>query len=122
MQSIIMPRTEYEMSEDDLKELLAACRATPVMMIGGFSPPSAQENANRAWAALGQKMGFESMTVRPVSGKGQRFFTAIPTETAEARAEREAREAAEKREREIDRLKREIAEKQKQLEALTREG
>ena len=108
-------RTEYEMTEADLKEILAACKPVPVMMVGNTVPRSSQENANRAWAHLGEKMGFDPMTVRPVQGKGQRFFSAVPSETAEARAERETREAEEQRQRDIARLKEEIAERQARL-------
>lgn len=112
------PRTNYEMTEADLQELLAAMKSVPVMMIGGSTGPSQQENANAAWARLGAKMGFDPMTVQPISGKGNRFFSAIPSETPEARAEREAREAEAKRLQEIDQLNAEIAERQKRLETL----
>ena len=89
----MLPRTEYEMSEADLAELLAACKPVPMIMLQCGTPPSPQENANNAWARLGEKLGFDGMTVRPIQGKGQRFFTAVPTETMEARDEREAEEA-----------------------------
>ena len=89
------PRTEYEMSEDDLEKLLEACKPTPVMFLTGGVPigGTPQENANHAWERLGQEMGFDFNTVQPIPGKGQRFFSAIPSETAEARKERQAREA-----------------------------
>ena len=112
------PRTEYEMSEDDLKALLAACRPVPVIMVGSYAPSSPQENANRAWARLGKKMGFDSDTVKPMQGKGDRFFTAVPSETEEARKGRLAREADEKRKQDIARLTAEIAERQRQLAEL----
>ena len=69
-------RQEYEMTEADLAALLDACKPVPYMVIGGVEPPTPQQNANRAWRALGAKMGFRWDTVRPVAGKGQRFFTA----------------------------------------------
>lgn len=116
---VMYPRTEYEMSEADLKSILDACRAVPVMMVGGYAPSSTQENANRAWAALGEKMGFDSMSVQPIHGKGNRFFTAIPSETEGQRAERLARQAEEKRRQEIERLTAEISERQEKLSALT---
>jgi hypothetical protein len=112
------PRTEYEMTEEDEKSLLESCKPVPAMMIGGVMPPTPQENANRAWAALGKKMGFDYMTVRPIQGKGNRFFTAVPSETQEARDERLAREAEEKRQRDIDQLTEEIAERKQRLDAL----
>jgi len=100
------PRTEYEMSEEDLKALLQP--RVPEIMIGGYSTSSMQQaSANNAWAALGKKMGFDWETVRPVSGKGQRFFSAIPSETEEARNERLARLAEENKRTEIERLTKE---------------
>lgn len=113
----IYPRTNYEMTEDDLAKLLDAMKQTPVMFITGGIPigGSTQENANRAWQSLGEKMGFDYMTVQPISGKGNRFFTAIPTETEEARAERESRENEEKLRARIAKLREEIDAKQAEL-------
>jgi hypothetical protein len=88
------PIVEYEMSDDDLREL--------------------QENANRAWAALGHKMGFQPMTVRLCNGKGEKFFTAVPSETEEQRKERMDREVAEKKAAAI----RSFLEKRRALEQL----
>lgn len=116
------PRIEYEMSQDDLTALLDACKPVPAMLIGGTAPASPQENANQAWAALGKKMRFDSMTVQPVPNKGQRFFTAVPLESDEARSEREAREAGERRNREAQRLRQEIDERQARLDALLAEA
>jgi nitrogen regulatory protein PII len=113
------PRTEYEMSEADLEAIMNAIAPVPYIMVGGYAPRSQQERANSAWDALGQKMGFAHMTVRPIEGKGKRFFTAIPSETETARDERLAKEAEEKRQGEIARLTAEIAEREQQLAALT---
>lgn len=111
------PRAEYEMSEADLQAILDACTPTPVIMVGGYTPRSQQERANDAWAALGKKMGFDHMTVQPTS-KGMRVFTAVPSETAEVRAARLAREDDEKRAAEISQLEDEIGDRQKRLAAL----
>ena len=72
-------RREFEMTQVDLDTLLAAMKPVPYMIIGGCAPISQQENANNAWERLGNKIGFDHMTVRP-NGKGDRFFTAIPKE------------------------------------------
>lgn len=72
-------RKEYEMTEEDLAAILKACEPVPYIVVGGHPPLSQQERANNAWEALGRKMGFKFMTVRP-SPKGQRFFTAEPVE------------------------------------------
>ncbi len=85
------PRTNYEMTEADLETLLAAMKPAPCIMIGGYAPPSQQESANAAWKALGEKMGFDHMTVQPIAGKGSRFFSAVPSETEEARGRGKAR-------------------------------
>ena len=76
-------RREYEMSEAQHAVLLDACKPTPAMYLSGGIPMAGtpQENANHAWRALGTEMGFDFMTVEPVSGKGTRFFTAIATGT-----------------------------------------
>ena len=112
------PRVEYEMSEAQFKKLIAACQPTIAIKVGSYSPPSPQENANAAWAALGREMGFDYMTARP-SDRGERFFTAVPSETeaqrdARQQREREARDAARR-----DLLTKEIAKMQAELSSLT---
>ena len=77
-------RIEYEMTEEDLNELLEQCRPTPYIIVGGVSPRSPQENANAAWEKLGKKMGFVSSSVLP--GKGNRFFSAVPRESRQGDA------------------------------------
>lgn len=111
------PRTEYEMSAQDLEEILDACKPVPYMIVGGMEPTSPQENANRAWARLGEKMGFDWNTVQPSKG-GDRFFSAVPSETPEHKAARLQREADEKRKVEIAELTEAIAAKQKRLDEL----
>lgn len=116
------PRTSYEMSKDDLDAILDACKSTPVIMIGGTTSRSPQENANAAWERLGKKMGFDYTTVQPAQGKGDRFFTAIPSETDEARSERLAREAYETKLAEISRIEAEITNLGARLIALKQEA
>lgn len=76
-------RKEFEMSEEQLKEILDACKPVRCMMIGNVAPESPQENANRAWGNLGNELKFDYLTVRPVSGKGNKFFTAEITKPNE---------------------------------------
>jgi len=113
------PRIEYEMTEEDLKELLDACEPVTCMMIGGYTPSTPQENANRAWEKLGKKMGFDSTTVRPLE-KGQRFFSAVPSETEAQKQARIQREQEVKRQEEIRTLEKDIATKQSRLSELRR--
>lgn len=111
------PRTNYEMTEADLTAILDACKPVPYMVIGGQPPRSQQENANAAWATLGTKMGFDHMTVQPRPG-GNRFFTAIPSETDEQRMARLDRDLAVLKTDEIARLEAEITVRQARLAAL----
>jgi hypothetical protein len=78
-------RREYEMSEAQLAAILEACKPVTYMVFAGMPPASPQENANRAWQALGAELGFDHMTVRPVAGKSQRFFTAVAASDGDSR-------------------------------------
>ena len=78
--------TEFKMTDEDLAAFKNTVWSLPLWLEEGFTihhiwgTPD-QENVNRAWQRLGENMGFKAMTVRPVPGKGQRFFTAEPVET-----------------------------------------
>ena len=112
------PRIEYEMSQADCDRLLSAMKPVPYMIIGGVEPRSQQDNANAAWSELGNKMGFDYNTVQPVAGKGMLFFTAVPTETPEARAERETIEREVKRKLDISNHEKAIREHQESIDKL----
>lgn len=112
------PRVNYEMTEAELEEILDACKPTVCMQIGSYEGSTPQENANEAWRKLGEKRGFDYMTVQPIEGMGQRFFSAVPTETEEQRKEREARESREREQREISELEAEIADRKLRLKKL----
>lgn len=116
----IYPRTNYEMTEQDLEVLLDACKPTICIKIGNYEGSSTQENANRAWRALGEKMGFDYETVEPIQGKGTRFFTAIPTEPEAVREEREKREAEQTKQTRIKEIMDKIDELQKTLKEYTK--
>ena len=66
-------RKDFEMSAEDLESLLSAMKPVVMIALQCGTPRSRQENANAAWARLGEKMGFDPMTVRP-NGRGDRFF------------------------------------------------
>lgn len=70
-------RKNFEMTQDQLIEIVNACKSTPIMYLPGGKPmfSSPQENANCAWKKLGEELGFDHMTVKP-NGKGDRFFSA----------------------------------------------
>jgi predicted TIM-barrel fold metal-dependent hydrolase len=72
-----MEMKNYEMTQEQLDEIMNACKPTPVMYLSGGVPMfnTPQENANHAWQKLGEELGFKHMTVRP-NGKGDRFFSA----------------------------------------------
>lgn len=107
-------RKNYEMTQADLDAILEACKVVPYMIIGGQAPRSQQENANEAWLRLGEKMGFDHMTVLP--GSGNRFFSAVPTETGAACAKRLANRHAL-----IALIEQEIAERQAILKGMRAE-
>ena len=71
---------DFEMSQEQLEEILDACKPVPLIAINCGMPSSPQENANAAWARLGKTLGFKHMTVKP-SGKGNRFFSAEPIQS-----------------------------------------
>ena len=78
-----MALQEFEMTDEDLTALMDASKPTMAIWGSDGTPlcGTPQENANRAWGSLAEKMGFKPMTVRPISGKGQKCFTAEPDET-----------------------------------------
>jgi hypothetical protein len=63
------------MTQVQLDTLLGACQPVPMIALNCGPISSPQENANRAWQALGNELGFDHMTVAP-TGEGDRFFTA----------------------------------------------
>lgn len=109
------PRINYEMTEQELETILDACKPVPIMMIGNYVGSSPQENANRAWKLLGDRMGFDSETVQPIEGKDNRFFSAVPTETEFQRVKRLKNKAEQERIAKIAKLKSEISDLQNQL-------
>ena len=68
-------RKEYYLNDEDYEFILNACQPSRYMIIGNYMPKSPQENANEAWKILGNKYGFDSMSVLPCD-KGARYFTA----------------------------------------------
>lgn len=106
------------MTESDLNKILDACKPVPVMMIGGCTGSSPQENANQLWAELGKRMGFDYETVQPIHGKGSCFFSAVPSENETQRNERLAEEKEDAKKAEITKLETEIKEAQERLSVI----
>lgn len=71
-------RKTYTMTEKQFEAIVEASKPTTVMYLSGGIPMGGtpQENANRAWAKLGEELGFDAMSVRP--GASQKEFTAEP--------------------------------------------
>lgn len=109
------PRTNYEMTKKDLEKILDSCKPTPAILIGSYSPATPQENANRAWKSLGDKMGFDFETVRPIEGKSPQWFSAVPSETKAQKENRLKQEAEKARLAEIEKLNKEIMERNRRL-------
>lgn len=72
----VAKREEFVLTEAQYEAIMAASKPVPSLIVGGMPPPSPQENANHAWAALGKEMGFKSKTVRTIPGKNDYHFTA----------------------------------------------
>ena len=70
-------RKEFELTQEDLDEILTASEPVTYIVVGGHPPSSPQENANRAWQQMAEKYGFVWDTAQPIDGKSQRFITAI---------------------------------------------
>jgi len=75
-------RQEFEMTDEELSKILDACVPIPYIIVGGIPPSSPQQRANDAWRALAAERGFDWETVKPIVGKGQKWFTAELVETA----------------------------------------
>lgn len=71
-------RREYEMTQADFDRIIEACRAVPAIALQCGAPRSQQENANAAWRELGERMGFDYLSVRPDSQGRNLFFTSEP--------------------------------------------
>lgn len=69
-------RKEFELTDEQVKELLSISKPTPAIALQCGEPPSPQRMANDWWQGIGKELGFDYMTVRPVPGKGAGFFTA----------------------------------------------
>jgi molybdopterin biosynthesis enzyme len=70
--------TKFKMTQEDMEHLLAAMRPVPMIMLQCGNSPSQQDSANEAWRALGLRMGFKHMTVKP-DGSNPLCFMAEPT-------------------------------------------
>jgi hypothetical protein len=67
-------KRDFRMTDDDLEKLLTANEAD----LDGMPPESPQARANRAWCELGQRMGFDGMTVEPLPCDDLKRFKAEP--------------------------------------------
>lgn len=69
----------YTMTKEQFDKIIEACKPIPMIAIHCGAPTSPQERANTAWQALGDELGFDYMTVRPVPGQPETVFEATPT-------------------------------------------
>ena len=70
----------YKMTDEQLKELLSACEPVPAIALHCGPMPTQQERVNAAWRALGDELGFDYMTVKPLPGEPKTVFVAEPKE------------------------------------------
>jgi hypothetical protein len=80
-------RKEFEMTQEEMDKIISINKegGDPVMYLSGGTPigRSLQEKINDYWKELGNKYGFEPMTVQG-SSRGALFFTAVALEKKEA--------------------------------------
>ncbi len=69
---------QFEMTKDQHDKLMDACKSVPMIALQCGPTPSPQERANAAWKSLGDELGFDHMTVRPVTGRPETAFMAEP--------------------------------------------
>lgn len=72
-------RQEYQLTDEQLQQLLNISKPAPAIALNCGEPPSPQAMANAFWQSVGSELGFDYMTARPVTGKGPKFFTAEVT-------------------------------------------
>lgn len=68
----------FEMTDEQFERLKQASRPVAMIALQCGSPRSPQENANDAWRALGEEMGFRWDTARPYPSDDPKVFTAEP--------------------------------------------
>ena len=73
-------RQEFEMTQEEMDRIIEINKegGDPVMYLSGGTPlgRSLQEKINDYWGELGQKYGFEPLTVQG-SSRGKLYFTAL---------------------------------------------
>lgn len=67
----------FEMEQSDLDALMNAFKSAPLVAINCGEAMSQQERANNAWKNLGDKMGFNHMTVKPNGSDPKRFYAEV---------------------------------------------
>ena len=72
-------KQEFKMTQQEMDDIIAINRnKMPMLKIGDvITGLDLQENINEYWKKLGDKYGFEYMTVEP-SSRGNLFFLAEP--------------------------------------------
>ncbi len=76
VQQVNNMRKEFKLTDEQLDKVLDASKPVKLIALQTGMPRSPQENANSAWKALGEEMGFQFMTVQPVPSKDDHYFTA----------------------------------------------
>jgi len=68
-------RQEYVMTEEQHAALMKACEPQMYLVANG-TEPDVQGAILRAWDRLGEELGFDGKTARPIPNKSDRHFTA----------------------------------------------
>jgi hypothetical protein len=79
----MLVRKNFTITDDQVKKLMDAENDTPSLTIGGVKVKSVHENTQMAWQELGEELGFDYLTVRPIHNLGYKHFSAIPKPSVE---------------------------------------
>ncbi len=74
-------RVTCELTEEQHARLIAASQPVPYLVFGDREPASPTERTHAVWRELGEELGFDWETARPISGMSDRWFDAERKET-----------------------------------------
>lgn len=67
-------RSTFQLSDEQYQRIVKASQSVPYILgSGGIEPRSPQENANDAWRAIGDELGFVWDTAQPIGGSDRQF-------------------------------------------------
>jgi NTP pyrophosphatase (non-canonical NTP hydrolase) len=71
-------RQKYRLTDEEFRELVAACQPNPYLVFGGMEPESPAMAANRIWTKVAERVGCLFDTIDGADTDDQKDFTAEP--------------------------------------------